>query len=130
VKCKGPRAIPGLYLLHLVICALLTATLGLNWFYGQALSWLQRRSPRRQPVLPTMRRAPGAELLRLRARQRSGIALAFDDKIEDLFKTLFDNLAAVPVTHQTDQACLDAFARGLDLARKAKQLALSRIASA
>jgi hypothetical protein len=62
--------------------------------------------------------------------EATAIETAFEEQVETLFKGLVQNLGDVPVSHQTDQECLEAFARGLNLARKAKLLALKKTAPA
>jgi hypothetical protein len=59
---------------------------------------------------------------------------AIQEAFLEYFKTLFVNLATSlgnqPVTHETDQKCLDRFVTGMAAARRAKELALSAVGAA
>jgi hypothetical protein len=50
---------------------------------------------------------------------------AYHDRIHQLFDVLATNLGDMPVTHSTEQQCLDMFKAGLSNAKKARQLALA-----
>ena len=50
---------------------------------------------------------------------------AFQDQVKELFKGLFNNLVVQPSSHQTNEQSLAKFAAGLDVANRARQLALS-----
>jgi hypothetical protein len=53
------------------------------------------------------------------------IESAYEAQVQALFKVLVTNIGDEPVSHQTDQQCLDKFIAGLSVAKRAKQLALS-----
>ena len=55
---------------------------------------------------------------------------AYHDQIHHLFDTLATNLGDMPVTHSTEQQCLDMFKAGLSNAKKARQLALAIVGAA
>jgi hypothetical protein len=50
--------------------------------------------------------------------------------VELLFKSLVTNLGDQVVSHQSDQQSLDKFKAGLNIAKRAKRLALSAVAPA
>ena len=53
---------------------------------------------------------------------------AYQAQVQALFKVLVTNIVDEPVSHETDQQCLDKFTAGLNIAKRAKQLALSAVA--
>jgi hypothetical protein len=55
---------------------------------------------------------------------------AYQAQVQALFKVLVTNIGDEPVSHETDQQCLDKFTAGLNIAKRAKQLALSAVAPA
>ena len=57
--------------------------------------------------------------------EASAVNGAFEEQVGTLFKGLVVNLGDAAVTHKTDQQCLDMFTTGLNLARKARQMALT-----
>jgi hypothetical protein len=54
--------------------------------------------------------------------EATAIEAAYASQVQTLFKFLITNLGDQPVSHQTDQQCLDEFIRGLNVAKRAKQL--------
>jgi hypothetical protein len=52
---------------------------------------------------------------------------AFGDQVKELFKGLYSNLVIAPSSHETDQQSLAKFAKGLELANRARQLAHSAV---
>ena len=54
---------------------------------------------------------------------------AFEDQVKELFKGLFTNLLIAPSSHETDQQSLAKFAKGLQVANRARQLALSAVST-
>jgi hypothetical protein len=60
----------------------------------------------------------------------SAIEEAYKDHIGSLFGVLTTSLGTMPVTHKTEQQCVDMFKAGLNNAKKAKQLALAVVAAA
>jgi hypothetical protein len=50
------------------------------------------------------------------------IEAAYESQVQTLFKFLITNLGDQPVSHRTDQECLDQFTTGLNVAKRAKQL--------
>jgi hypothetical protein len=57
--------------------------------------------------------------------EAGAIESAYEAQVQALFKVLVTNIGDEPVSHQTDQQCLDKFTAGLNVAKRAKQLALS-----
>ena len=57
--------------------------------------------------------------------EAAAIEAAYAAHLQTLFKTLIANLVDKPVSGQTDRQSLDRFVRGLKIAKRAKQLALS-----
>ena len=57
--------------------------------------------------------------------EAGAIESAYEGQVQALFKVLITNIGDEPVSHQTDQQCLDKFTAGLNVAKRAKQLALS-----
>jgi hypothetical protein len=55
---------------------------------------------------------------------------AYQDQIKLLFSTLCTNLSQQPVTHQTDQQCVDRFTAGFQVAKRARVLALDVVGAA
>jgi hypothetical protein len=52
---------------------------------------------------------------------------AYEGQVKELFKGLYTNLVIAPSSHETDQQSLAKFAKGLELANRARQLALSAV---
>jgi len=61
--------------------------------------------------------------------EATAIEAAYQSQVQTLFKFLITNLGDQPVSHQTDQECLDQFIRGLDVAKRAKQLVRNIVVS-
>ena len=61
--------------------------------------------------------------------EANAIETAYAAQVETLFRTLIINLGDEPVSHQTDQQNVDKFVAGLDVARRARQLALNVVSS-
>jgi len=57
--------------------------------------------------------------------EASAIEAAYEDEIKELFKTLKESLIVEPDSHETDQQALGRFEAGLNVAKRARQLALS-----
>lgn len=57
--------------------------------------------------------------------EANAINSAFEEHVGVLFKGFVTNLGDASASHKTDQQCLDAFTTGLNVARKAKQMALT-----
>ena len=49
---------------------------------------------------------------------------AYEERVRLLFIGLATNLGDMPVTHRTEQQCVDQFKTGLKTAKRARQLAL------
>jgi hypothetical protein len=62
--------------------------------------------------------------------EANAIEAAYEAQVQTLFKTLIVNLGDEPVSGQTDQQCLDKFIAGLNVAKRAKQLALKVVTTA
>ena len=60
--------------------------------------------------------------------EATAIEAAYDDQVQALFKVLFINLGNEPVSHETDQQCVAKFTAGLNVAKRAKDLALKAVA--
>jgi hypothetical protein len=60
----------------------------------------------------------------------TAIEAAYGAQVQTLFKTLISNLGDEPVSHQTDQQCVDKFIAGLNVAKRARQLALNVVTAA
>jgi hypothetical protein len=58
------------------------------------------------------------------------IEAAYQDQVKRLFGVLCTNLSQEPVTHQTDQQCLDKFTNGFQVAKRARELALTVVGPA
>ena len=60
-------------------------------------------------------------------------ATAIEEAYLESLKTLFVNLATSlgnePVTHETDQQCVDRFVKGMRTAKRARELALNAVAA-
>ena len=59
----------------------------------------------------------------------SAIEDAYHDHIGSLFNVLATNLGSIPVTHKTEQQCVEMFKAGFNNVKKAKQLALAVVAA-
>ena len=55
--------------------------------------------------------------------EASAVDEAYHDRIGSLFNVLATNLGDMPVTHRTEQQCVEMFKAGFNNAKKAKQLA-------
>ena len=53
------------------------------------------------------------------------INAAYEEHVQTLFRGLITNIGEQPVTHKTDEELLARFAAGLDVAKRARTLALS-----
>jgi len=62
--------------------------------------------------------------------EAAAIEAAYRAHVELLFKSLVTNLGDQVVSHQSDQQSLDKFKAGLNIAKRAKQLALNAFAPA
>src|SRR5262245_11832580 len=62
--------------------------------------------------------------------EATAIEEAYHDRIGSLFNVLATNLGDMPVTHRTEQQCVEMFKAGFNNARKARQLALVVVAAA
>ena len=60
--------------------------------------------------------------------EAAAIEAAYQAHVELLFKSLVTNLGDQVVSHQSDQQSLDKFKAGLNIAKRAKRLALSAVA--
>ena len=60
----------------------------------------------------------------------SAIEDAYHDHLGSLFGVLTTSLGTMPVTHRTEQQCVEMFKAGFNNAKKAKQLALAVLAAA
>jgi hypothetical protein len=59
--------------------------------------------------------------------EAAAIDAAYQDQVKLLFSGLCTNLSQQPVTHQTDQECVDKFTAGFQVAKRARQLALNAV---
>jgi hypothetical protein len=73
------------------------------------------RTPKRVLIMPNADNSPEA----------TAIDVAYEAQVQALFKSLITNLGDEPVSHQTDQQCVDKFTAGLNIAKRAKQLVLN-----
>jgi hypothetical protein len=64
------------------------------------------------------------------SQETAAIEAAYRAHVELLFKSLITNLGDQVVSHQSDQQSLDKFKVGLNIAKRAKQLALNAVAPA
>jgi hypothetical protein len=64
------------------------------------------------------------------SQETAAIEAAYRAQVELLFKSLITNLGDQVVSHQSDQQSLDKFKAGLNIAKRAKQLALNAVAPA
>jgi len=62
--------------------------------------------------------------------EAAAIEAAYRAQVELLFKSLVTNLGDQVVSHQSDQQSLDKFKAGLNIAKRARQLALNAVAPA
>jgi len=62
--------------------------------------------------------------------EAAAIEAAYQAHVELLFKSLVTNLGDQVVSHQSDQQSLDKFKAGLNIAKRAKRLALNAVAPA
>jgi len=60
--------------------------------------------------------------------EAAAIEAAYQDQVQALFKVLFVNLVDEPVSHQNDQQCVEKFTAGLNVAKRARDLALKVVA--
>jgi hypothetical protein len=58
------------------------------------------------------------------------IEAAYETHVQTLFRALITNLGDQPVSHETDQQSVAKFTAGLNIAKRAKQLALSTVGPA
>jgi hypothetical protein len=59
--------------------------------------------------------------------EAAAVEAAYEAQVQMLFKTLVANLVDEPVSGQTDRQSLDKFVTGFEIAKRAKQLALSAV---
>jgi hypothetical protein len=64
------------------------------------------------------------------SQETAAIEAAYRAQVELLFKSLVTNLGDQVVSHQSDQQSLDKFKVGLNIAKRARQLALNAVAPA
>ena len=64
------------------------------------------------------------------SQETAAIETAYRAQVELLFKSLITNLGDQVVSHQSDQQSLEKFKVGLNIAKRAKQLALNAVAPA
>ena len=62
--------------------------------------------------------------------EATAIEAAYHAHVQLLFKSLITNLGDQVVSHQSDQQSLDKFKAGLNIAKRAKRLALNAVAPA
>ena len=62
--------------------------------------------------------------------EATAIEAAYQAQVQTLFKSLITNLGDQPISHQSDQQTVDKFTAGLNIAKRAKQLALNVVAPA
>jgi len=62
--------------------------------------------------------------------ETAAIEAAYQVHVQTLFRSLITNLGDQVVSHQSDQQSLDKFKVGLNIAKRAKQLALNAVAPA
>ena len=62
--------------------------------------------------------------------EATAIEAAYQAQVQTLFKSLITNLGDQPISHQSDQQTVDKFTMGLNIAKRAKQLALNVVAPA
>jgi hypothetical protein len=55
------------------------------------------------------------------------IQAAYQDQVKALFAALFVNLQQAPITHMSDQQCVDKFGTGIKIAKRARDLALNAL---
>jgi hypothetical protein len=59
--------------------------------------------------------------------EASAIEAAYQDHIHALFQTLLKNLIDQPNSQETDPECVSRFVAGLNIGKRAKQLALTAV---
>jgi len=64
------------------------------------------------------------------SQETAAIEAAYRAHVELLFKSLVTNLGDQVVSHQSDQQSLDKFKAGLNIAKRAKRLALTAVTPA
>ena len=62
--------------------------------------------------------------------EAAAIEAAYQAQVQALFKVLVTNLGDEPVSHQSEQQSVDKFVRGLNIAKRARQLAQNATAPA
>ncbi len=62
--------------------------------------------------------------------ETDSIEEAYQDHIKDLYRVLVTGLASLSVGHDTEQQCVGRFAAGVQLSKKARDLALGVLAAA
>ena len=62
--------------------------------------------------------------------EMTAIEVAYQAHVQTLFRSLITNLGDQVVSHQSDHQSLDKFRVGLNIAKRAKQLALNAVAPA
>ena len=84
---------------------------------------LQMRGPNRMNLLPEAGTMPN-----LTSPEVTSIEAAYEEQVRALYKTLFANLASAGHA-RNDQENVQRFTRGLELAKRARDLALNAVAS-
>ena len=64
------------------------------------------------------------------SQETAAIEAAYQAHVQTLFRSLITNLGDQVVSHQSDQQSLDKFRVGLNIAKRAKQLALNAVGPA
>jgi hypothetical protein len=64
------------------------------------------------------------------SQETAAIEAAYQAHVQTLFRSLIINLGDQVVSHQSDQQSLDKFKVGLNIAKRAKQLALNAVGPA
>jgi hypothetical protein len=64
------------------------------------------------------------------SQETAAIEAAYQAHVQTLFRSLITNLGDQVVSHQSDQQSLDKFKVGLNIAKRAKQLALNAVGPA
>jgi hypothetical protein len=62
--------------------------------------------------------------------EAAAIEAAYETHVQTLFRSLITNLGDQPVSHESDQQSVAKFTAGLNIAKRAKQLALSAVGPA
>jgi hypothetical protein len=60
-------------------------------------------------------------------REAHAVEAAYDEHVAALFKMLITNLGDKPVSRETDRQCVEKFRKGINVAKRARQLALDAL---